>query len=87
MATRNKPDKLSVEVALATAANMSYGQWKAMQPRVAPTPSRGEKCICAECGKEFIKYTKIKRLYCDDVCRRNRENRLAKERRKANNGK
>lgn len=85
---RNKqPDKLSVEAALATAANMSYGQLKAMQPRVDYIPSRGIKCICQECGKEFIKYNNYKRFYCDDICRKNRENRLAAERRKASNGK
>ncbi len=66
---KRKPDKLSQEVAMALAAGMSYGKWKAMQQPVAveekPIPEGWRKC--EYCGKPFKKaYGK---RYCDLECR------------------
>lgn len=68
---KKKPDKLSQEVAMALAANMSYGKWKAMQKPVKPVvnveiPEGWRKC--EYCGKPF-KGGKGKR-FCDEICRR-----------------
>lgn len=83
---RNKqPDKLSVEVSMAIAANMSYGKWKAMQkPDIKPKPQpKGEPCVCKECGKVFIKPKRNNRVYCSDECRNTYGVRAYQERRKA----
>lgn len=65
----NKTDKLAQEAAKAMAAGMSYGKWKAMQPRVdvkTPVIPDGWK-TCEYCGKAF-KPVQRKR-FCDAVCR------------------
>lgn len=71
MARKKKMDKLSQEVAMAHAAGMSYGRWKAMQEPVKivkpDTLPEGWK-KCEECGKPF-KSGKGKK-FCDEVCRR-----------------
>lgn len=69
MARKKKMDKLSQEVAMAHAAGMSYGKWKAMQEPVKivkpdTLPEGWKKCEL--CGKPF-KPRKGKR-FCDEVC-------------------
>jgi hypothetical protein len=69
-AMSKKPDKLAQDVAKATAANMSYGRWKAMQPPVKPVkeekiPEGWKKC--EYCGKLFK--TRGSKRFCEVECR------------------
>lgn len=69
MKKKNAPDKLAQEVRQALAAGMSYGKWKALQPRagqVQPAIPADWK-PCEYCGKYF-KPTGKKR-FCDAPCR------------------
>lgn len=60
-------DRLARNAMLAKQAGMSYGKWKAMQPRVEkPAIPDGWK-TCEYCGKPY-KPAKGKR-FCDVVCR------------------
>ena len=63
-------DNLAREVMLAKQAGMSYGQWKAMQPKQQAKPKElpegYKKCI--GCGKVFYTDVKVQK-YCDAVCR------------------
>lgn len=62
-------DKLTQEAIAARAAGMTYGKWKAMQPRVEIDPNiipDGWKA-CEYCGKGF-KPAHGKR-FCDIECR------------------
>lgn len=64
-----EPSKLSHEAAQAKAANMSYGQWKAIQQRQEVKPEELSEgwTRCEHCGKPFKKF-KQKR-FCDLTCR------------------
>ena len=63
-------DKLSREVAMALAASMSYGKWKAMQPIVKPQPKIPEGTIaCPYCGELFIPRHHSSK-YCSPYCQR-----------------
>ena len=67
MAKKNKPDKLSQEVAQALAAGMSYGKWKAMQPietNMSKKPDDMKKC--EYCRKPFK--AKPNKRFCDADC-------------------
>lgn len=67
-------DRLDIEVALAKKAGMSYGMWKAMQPRPAvpikPEPEVDDsfRRVCAHCGKEFFVNDRRVKKYCGDEC-------------------
>ena len=84
---RRVRDNLDMDVAEATAAGMSYGQWKALHPntkdgRALPEiPARKHGCdiVCAECGKQFIARRKDSR-YCSDFCRDRAYRKILKER-------
>lgn len=70
MAKNNEPDKLAREVSQAIAAGMSYGKWKAMQPRVEKKEQDipdGWKA-CEHCGKPFKAKYGGKR-FCGAECR------------------
>ena len=72
MGRKRKPDRLSVEVAQALAAGMSYGKWKAMQPPDVPTTSAPKAVIqrtCQVCGKVFWQSDRYRRKYCSVECR------------------
>lgn len=77
------PDKLSREAAMALAANMSYGKWKAMQKPVKIEPKKDkvgiETSICAYCGCEFIPSDNRNRKYCGARCRKLRNVEYASE--------
>ena len=51
---------------------MSYGKWKALQPREVVVPKQEEEQlpirVCRTCGKELIDSHHL-RLYCDDFCK------------------
>ena len=69
MEKKNKPDKLAQEAAQALAAGMSYGKWKALQPRVEIDPiaiPAGFRA-CEYCGKAFV--AKQGKRFCDNECR------------------
>lgn len=76
---QEKIDRLTQENALALAAGMSYGKWKAKQPVQqvqqieAPTVAEQEylpkyRLVCAHCGEEFLAYSRNKK-YCSDKCK------------------
>ena len=68
MAKTKEQDKLSQEVAMALAAGMSYGKWKALQPPVTVKKELPEGWrYCPQCGKPF-KSGQGKR-FCDIYCR------------------
>lgn len=65
---KKQPDKLSVDVAKARAAGLSYGQWKATQDPETVEEAialRGMKA-CRYCGKLFK--PKTTQLYCNIDC-------------------
>jgi hypothetical protein len=65
---RKKPDTLAQEVAMALAAGMSYGKWKALQAIVTVQKELPEGWkICPQCGKP-LKSSCGKR-FCDIDCR------------------
>lgn len=63
-------DRLSRNAMLAREAGMTYGKWKALQPRVEiekkPLPKGWKECPI--CGKEFKPVVQQQR-YCDPGCR------------------
>ena len=62
-------DRLAKNAMLAKQAGMSYGKWKAMQPRVevdAPAIPDGWR-PCEYCGKAFK--GKNGKRFCDIECR------------------
>ena len=71
------PDKLSQEAAMALAAGMSYGKWKAMQNPVKIEPKKLpigiETKKCPWCGVEFFSMDN-KTKYCSKRCRKLRDN-------------
>ena len=71
MAKKKKPDKLAQDAAAAKAANMSYGQWKAMQDQPVEIVERELPpgwMVCKQCGKPFKPTSKRKQLYCEAFC-------------------
>ena len=64
---KKEPDKLGQEVRQAIAAGMSYGQWKALQPRVEKPTIPEDWKPCEYCG-EFYKPKRGKRFCCTE-CR------------------
>lgn len=84
-------DKLAKEAKLAWDARLSYGKWKAMQPKVEIKPKEepdSYKCTsalkCQYCGKEFYKRAGTK--YCSSRCNTN-DWRYRKSEQEAKNGK
>ena len=78
-------DRLARNAMLAKQAGMSYGQWKALQPRVPIV--KEEKIpdgwiLCGYCGKPF-KQKRSNQQYCDVYCRERGyyEKELANQRR------
>ena len=62
-------DKLAKEAQKAKQAGLSYGQWKAMQPRTDKNKQRipdGWQA-CEYCGKPFKKA--YRKRFCDVFCR------------------
>ena len=64
-------DKLTLDASAATAAGMSYGQWKALHPvspAQQPKPTVdffNDIRVCPICGKQFHSVT---RKYCTEEC-------------------
>lgn len=83
MAKKKEHDKLSSEVAMALAAGMSYGKWKAMQTPVKIEPKKNpigiETQRCAWCGAEFTSYDNRNRKYCGDRCRMLRDKAYSRQ--------
>lgn len=73
MAKKKQMDKLSQEVSQELAAGMSYGKWKAMQPRVPFRPKEPlesyREFTCEHCGVKFIRYDRKSQKYCGDRCK------------------
>lgn len=83
------PDRLSQDATVAILCGMSYGKYKALHPRTEDLQagkSKEEKPkyerICRGCGKAF-QTNKGSRWYCDDLCKRRKENERHRERAKA----
>ena len=72
MGRKRKPDKLSQDAAAAKAANMSYGQWMAMQntPVIVENKIPDGWIVCKNCGKPFKPNLKSVQKYCDVGCQR-----------------
>ena len=93
MANKNQPDKLARENAMALAAGMSYGKWKAMQPIVPIEPKQKPQKesfvehVCAYCGGKFIRYDNKRVKYCGEICRQAAFLKMKKERSCRNGGK
>ena len=69
MAKEKEMDQLTRDCIAAKEANMSYGQWKALQPVEPKKPKIDREFYkrCPACGEYFvIRGTKI---YCDLDCR------------------
>ena len=65
-------DRLARNAMLARQANMSYGKWKAMQPREEPKKVDEDVLPewfreCKECGKPFK--PRGKQIFCEYYCR------------------
>ena len=71
-------DQLTLDCIAARKAGMTYGKWKALQPRVEvvmpeqeveePEVEKGiPKQLCRTCGKEIVGHAN--RRYCNDDCR------------------
>jgi hypothetical protein len=77
-----KTDKLTQECAQAKAAGLSYGQWKALQPRVEvitdPLKIPEDLKKCAFCGTLFERNNKKK--YCGADCRLRAYNEARRQR-------
>lgn len=66
MAKKKKElDKLSQDVAAATAAGLSYGHYMAVKEKLPTQPAEGLKA-CKYCGKLFKPRTT--QVYCNDNC-------------------
>ena len=65
-------DRLSMNAMLARKAGMSYGKWKALQPREEPKekPLPEGWVKCQWCGKAIKLLSGRKKLYCDTICGR-----------------
>ena len=75
-------DRLARNAMLARQAGMSYGKWKALQPRVEPQkPELSEyERVCAYCGKTFVKKNKQVQIYCELYCRMEAQKERDKQR-------
>ena len=78
-------DNLARNAMLAKQAGMSYGQWKALQPRVDPAkPKKSEwERVCPWCGKTFIKKDHRTQTYCEFFCREEAQKERDRQRKKA----
>ena len=80
-------DRLSRIAKEASEHHMSYGKYVASMydPRkpIQPTRRCGEPrvIICAECGKEFVRYDKVRAKYCSEYCKNRHKNRAKAEKR------
>ena len=84
MAKKQKVDRLAHEAALALAAGMSYGKWKAMQPPVEPDVYDGIAPgwrVCKCCGKPFKPKTQNKQIYCEIYCQKQAQYERDRQRR------
>lgn len=74
-------DRLSMNAMLAEKAGMSYGRWMALQPVIPIVkPEIPEGAVkCEGCGMIF--FTKSKKRFCDEVCRRQSYERKKREER------
>lgn len=90
-----KMDQLTMDSIAAQKAGMSYGKWKALQPRteavrpVVKVPEEPEDMKCVVCGKEipitYIGSGGHNRICCSDACsyeRMKERNRLYYHRKK-----
>lgn len=71
MARKRKLDRLDIEAKKATDAGMSYGKWKAMQPREKPAPPKQKEKLelkCQMCGNTFYRSDKRHTKYCSPEC-------------------
>ena len=87
-------DNLARNAMLAKQAGMSYGKWKALQPRVeTPKPAAKKKAeferVCPWCGKTFIVKSNHVQIYCEFYCRSEaqKERDRQKKRKERNNDK
>ena len=84
-------DNLSADVRSAICSGMSYGKWKALNPKTKhEEPDRKQKekqtKICPECGREFTSHLPSK-IYCSEDCGKPARNRRAiKKYREKNRG-
>ena len=69
MANKNEVDKLAYECQQAKAAGLSYGQWKALQPRKEANPEELPDgwLRCEYCGQPFKQ--RYRKRFCDLTCR------------------
>lgn len=82
MGRKKEPDKLTQENAMALAAGMSYGKWKALQnPTVIVKPRQPEYGSCIHCGKPFDRPGSPQRKYCNEDCRLAARDKRKQERR------
>ena len=69
MHKEKEPDKLAQEATQAKASGLSYGQWKALQPRqeskTEELPEGWKRC--EHCGKAFKRFRQ--KRFCDLDCR------------------
>lgn len=88
MAKHKQPDRLSQDASAALAAGMSYGKYMAAKEPVKVTmPARsGIWRTCPYCGKEFVRYDKMRQIYCGFRCQRAAQDAREYERRKALRG-
>lgn len=65
-------DSLARNAMLARQAGMSYGKWKALQPREEPKekPLPEGWVKCQWCGNLIKQANRRKKLYCDAICGR-----------------
>lgn len=77
-------DKLARDSTAAIKAGMSYGKYMAMKEPVVVTPPerRGTWRTCPRCGKEFVRYDRIKATYCGVACQKSAQAARKYERRK-----
>lgn len=82
MGRKKEPDRLTQENAMALAAGMSYGKWKALQnPTVIEKPKEPEYGRCIHCGKAFDRPGSPQRKHCNEDCRLAAKNKRKRERR------
>mgnify|MGYP003297937051 CR=1 FL=1 len=87
MAKKKEPDRLTQAVLQAQAAGLSYGKWKAMQPRVEIPKKKPVAdyvvMTCAFCGCEFVNGNNRRTKYCGDRCRARAESQRRFEKKNA----
>lgn len=78
---KRKPDQLDIDSTAAIKAGMSYGKYMATKIPVEiiqPEP-QGVRRECQLCGAVFYHYGRRERKYCSDRCRKNAENKRARQ--------